>query len=132
MELKKFGISMPVDKVLAIDNAMKRANAVSRSDFMCKAVDAYLSILNAQDVNDYISPIIERTVRASMQITEQKISRTLFKYAVEQDIMMHIVSAAYNIDSRSIKELRGVCVEEVKRTNGRVILDDVVKKMNKL
>ena len=55
------------------------------------------------------------------------ISRMLFKLAVETDMMMHITAATNEIDDRTLKDLREMCVEEVKSTIGRINFDSAVR-----
>ncbi len=53
-----------------------------------------------------------------------RISRILFKLAVEQAITMNVVAAACNIGREQLEKLRGTCVAQVKRTNGVYSFED--------
>ena len=64
--------------------------------------------------------------RATLRDSENHISRLLFKLAVEVDILMHVLASAVEIDPAILDKLRGVCVREIKKSNGMVRLEDVV------
>ena len=53
-----------------------------------------------------------------MNESDNRISRILFKMAVEQAITMNVVAATCNISRDQLDKLRGTCVAQVKRTNG--------------
>ena len=58
---------------------------------------------------------------------ENRISSLLFKNAVELAMMMHITAANFRIDQDTLSRLRGKCVNDVKRLNGRIDFEDAVK-----
>ena len=69
-------------------------------------------------------------IRATVQNSESHICRLLFKLAVEMDMMMNVLAAAMEIPEEQLRELRGRCVEEVKKTPGMISLDDAVEYQN--
>lgn len=56
--------------------------------------------------------------------SDNRISRILFKLAVEQAITMNVVAATCNIPREQLDKLRGTCVAQVKRTNGSYSFED--------
>ena len=69
-------------------------------------------------------------IRATVQNSESHIRRLLFKLAVEMDMMMNVLAAAMEIPEEQLRELRGRCVQEVKKTPGMISLDDAVEYQN--
>ena len=65
-----------------------------------------------------------------MQGSENHICRLLFKLAVEMDMMMNVLAAAMEIPEEQLRELRGRCIQEVKKTHGMISLDDAVEYQN--
>ena len=51
----------------------------------------------------------------------------MFKYAVELAMMMHVTAASFRVDEDTLSRLRGKCVNDVKKLNGRITFDDAVK-----
>ena len=56
--------------------------------------------------------------------------RLLFKLAVELDMTMNILAAGMEIPEEQLRQLRGRCVQEVKKTHGMVSLDEAVRYQN--
>ena len=127
MSYKPIGVSMNTKLLNAIDSAMPKVDAISRSQFICKAVEYYLAALNVKDILNILSPAVESSIRASVRLSEMNISSILFKLAVETDMMMHITAATNEIDKGTLKDLREMCVEEVKSTIGRINFDSAVR-----
>lgn len=42
-------------------------------------------------------------------------------------ILQHIIAAANDIDERTLREVRGMCVDDVKAVNGSLNFDDIVR-----
>ena len=127
MSYKPIGVSMNTKLLNAIDSAMPKVDAVSRSQFICKAVEYYLAALNVKDISNILSPAVESSIRASVRLSEMNISRMLFKLAVEMDMMMHITAATNEIDETTLKELRENCEYDVKTTIGTINFDKAVR-----
>ncbi len=127
MSYKPIGVSMNTKLLNAIDSAMPKVDAVSRSQFICKAVEYYLAALNVKDISNILSPAVESSIRASVRLSEMNISRMLFKLAVEMDMMMHVTAATNEIDETTLKELRENCEYDVKTTIGTINFDKAVR-----
>ena len=56
--------------------------------------------------------------------SDTRISRLLFKIAVELAVTMNVVAYDTDIDTVSLERLRGACVNEVKRLNGDFSFND--------
>ena len=127
MSYKPIGVSMNTKPLNAIDAAMPKVDAISRSQFICKAVEYYLAALNVKDISNILSPAVESSIRASVRLSEMNISRMLFKLAVEMDMMMHVTAATNEIDETTLKELRENCEYDVKTTIGTINFDKAVR-----
>lgn len=127
MSYKPIGVSMNTKLLNAIDSAMPKVDAVSRSQFICKAVEYYLAALNVKDISNILSPAVESSIRSSVRLSEMNISRMLFKLAVEMDMMMHVTAATNEIDETTLKELRENCEYDVKTTIGTINFDKAVR-----
>ena len=49
-----------------------------------------------------------------------------FKLAVEQNVNNHILASDTDIDARNYQKMRGLSMEEVKKTNGRIDFEDAL------
>ena len=59
--------------------------------------------------------------------TEERIARLMFKQSVEMDMMMNVLAYGMEISDDTLRDLRGHCVQNVKKTNGSVTLEKAVE-----
>ena len=106
------------------DKLYENDNCGSRSEFIEKAIQFYAGYLYAQKSQDYMPKVITSTLKGMVAENSNQISRVLFKMAVEQAITMNVVAATCGISREQIDKLRGVCVSQVKRSNGTYSFED--------
>lgn len=106
------------------DKLYEDDNCGSRSEFIEKAIQFYAGYLYAQKSQDYMPKVITSTLKGMVAENSNQISRVLFKMAVEQAITMNVVAATCGISRDQIDKLRGVCVSQVKRSNGSYSFED--------
>ena len=111
----------------AIDKAMYRANCKSRSEFLENAAQMYAGYISADSAVEYLPAALVSALRATVQGSETRISRLLFKLTVELSMMMHVLAAGLEIDNSQLDDLRWRCVQEVKKTNGGISFKDTLR-----
>lgn len=99
-------------------------NCSSQSEFIEKAVLFYVGYLATESAGDYLPKIIISTLKGIINESDNRISRILFKLAVEQAIAMNVIAATCNISPDQLEKLRGTCVNQVKKSNGSYSFDD--------
>ena len=107
--------------------AIPLANCQSQNEFVEKALQFYCDYLTAGDCTTVLPPIYLSALKATIQSTEDRISRLMFKQAVEMDMMMNVLAYGMEISDDTLRDLRGHCVQNVKKTNGTVTLDKAVE-----
>lgn len=112
------------------DDNLELANHKSRNDFIEEAVKFYVSYLNTKYNNFFISESIESVLQNSIQITEDRLSKLLFKQAVEMSMIMNITAANFELNEETLKKLRIKCVHDVKASMGSINFEDIVKYQN--
>ena len=127
-EKVKFQMRIDPDTDRKIKAAMPRSNCRSQNEFMESAVRFYCDYLAAEDVADFLPPIFVHAMRGTIQCSENRIARLLFKLTVEISMMMHVLAAGLEIDASQLDALRWRCVQEVKKTNGAITFKDVLTK----
>ena len=93
-------------------------NCISKSEFIEKAIQFYAGYLYSQQSQDYLPKIVTSTIKGITAENTNQICRILFKLAVELSITMNVVAATCNISRDQLDKLRGMCVSQVKKTNG--------------
>ena len=112
----------------AVDRAVEANHCKSRSEFLENAAQFYAGYCSGQDAIAYLPPALVSAIRATVQASEDRISRLLFKLAVEMDMMMNVLASGMEIPREQLERLRPQCVRDVKKTGGRVTLDNAVER----
>ena len=109
-----------------VENHFRHDNCRSQSEFIEKAIRFYLGYLDEEKSVDYISPLITETVKAEIKGTEQRLSRLMFKVAVELAKLAHMTASVYEGGEESVRDLHPYCINEVRRINGIINCEDAV------
>ena len=105
----------------------KHDNCKSQSEFIEKAISFYIGYLDEERSVNYISPLITETVKATIAGTEQRLSRLLFKVAVELGKISNMLAAVNDIDDETLRQLQSMCVNEVRKINGIISYENAVE-----
>jgi hypothetical protein len=122
-----FTISVSKNLIDEISGMYEDDNCASRSEFIEKAIKFYVGYLKHEKNVNYLSPIITNSVDSTITGTEQRLSRLLFKIAVEIGKIANITAAANGIDNDTLKELHVMVVNEVKKINGILTFEKAVE-----
>ena len=127
-ELKrKFALWIKNSTLDLVEEHYKKDNCISKSEFIEKAVVFYTGYLSANENGKYIPNVVTSTLKSIIDESDTRMSRMVFKLAVELAMTMNIIAATHDIDESSLTKLRGECVKEVKKHNGTLTFDDAVE-----
>ncbi len=104
----------------------------NQSEFIEKAILYYVGYLESERNTDYLSPTIMSSVRAASNANTTRITRILFKLAVETAVMNNLIAATVQFDPEQYNTLRRESEREVRRTNGDFGMTDALKWQMKL
>ena len=124
---KKFALWIYPSAMEKVERLYQLDNCRSRSEFIEKAINFYCGYLTAENYKEYFPEAIVSTVQGALDSFENRMASLMFKYAVELAMMMHVTAASFRVDDDTLSRLRGKCVNDVKRLNGRITFDDAVK-----
>lgn len=124
---KRIGLYISLDLLKTCDNAISRTNATSRSDFISNAIEFYIAWLDSKNTTKILTPALESVIGSKILDTEDRIARVLFKQGVELAMLMHVVSATNDITESQLKDLRKICVEEVRKNSGKYKFEDAFR-----
>ena len=109
------------------DRLYKQLGLPSRNDFIRDAVDFYIARQSRESVERVLTPALESVIGGKIRDTEERLARILFKLAVDQNFLAHIVSEGYRFDEEYLEQVRIDSVNEVKRTNGTLTAKDILE-----
>lgn len=126
----KFALWAYPETLKNVEVHYKNDNCRSQSEFIEKAIKFYIGYLSEEDNVNYLSPMITETVKAQIKGTEQRLSRLLFKVAVELGKLSHMTAAVNEVDDDTLNSLHAMCVNEVRKINGIIDYEDAAEYQN--
>ncbi len=128
----KFPLYLKPSTMSTVNMLYQRDNCRSKTEFIEKAVMFYCGyLLNKEQLStEYIAPQLAEITEGIIKGSEKKLSRAIFKMAVELGALTHILAALNNIDDETLFDLRSMCTEEVKRINGIIHFENAIRYQN--
>lgn len=130
MEKTKFTIYVEPETMARIEKLYAEDGCTTRTAFIEKAINFYCGYLTSENYKDYFPSVILTSVKGTLDSFENRMAALLFKLAVEMSMMLHVTAATSEIDEENLLQLRGMCVNEVKKLNGRITFDDAYRFQN--
>ena len=124
---QRIGVYIEDGLLSRCDAAIPKTNATSRSEFIRDALEHYLAVLSAKENSKVLTPALESVIGGKIAGTEDRISRMIFKVAVEIAMMNHLYASGNNCREGYLEELRDYCIQEVAVMNGRLNLRDIAE-----
>ena len=113
-----------------VESHYQRDNCTTKNEFIEKAIRFYSGYLDTESADAYLPRVLADVLEGKLGALGKRMGHLLFKLAVEMDMMMNVLAAAMEIPEEQLRELRGRCVQEVKKTHGMISLDDAVEYQN--
>ena len=110
-----------------VDEYFEKDNCFSKSEFIENAIRFYVSYLSSDTNIPYLSTVVMSTMDSLLKENTNRLSKLLFKLAVELAITMNVVASNQGVDKEVLNTLRGECIKEVKKTNGIFTFDEADK-----
>lgn len=100
-----------------ITEALERLDYKSPSEFIEQAVIHYIGYLETRGSGDYISELINKSVKAIVNESTNKVSKNLFRVAYELAMLDCFIATANNYTPEQLDAMRRKALREVKNTN---------------
>ena len=124
---EKFALYLPPEKKAVLERRYREDGSRSLTAFIERAVDFYLDYLSANDAGLFLPTALKSYVDGRLGQMEDRMSSLLYRQAVEQDMVAGILADAYQFSEEDLQRRRAESVKNVKRTNGRISLDQRVR-----
>ena len=123
-------ISLYLDKetVIKMDEAIKKYDYRSRNDFVSFAVDNLIADKLLDENDTVISEKLSRSIAEMSEKQTLQVAKSMFRYAVEMELIMRMFSEITDFTPSKIEEMRKEAIQNVRRTRGKVRLDDLFKR----
>ena len=127
---KKIGISLD-EETLQLCDKYATENSKSRSEFIAQAIHQYISNIELGKQKNIIAEELADEIIKGSEAGVAKISKGLFRYAVEVEMIIMIMSELIHIPPEVMNEYRREAVRNVRRTRGKINLDDLIARNNR-
>ena len=127
----KFALRIAPETQQLVKDLCPRDNCQTQNEFIERAIRFYAGYVSGKEAAAYLPPALVSAMRGTIQDSEDRICRLLFKLAVEMDMMMNVLAAGLEIPEEQIERLRPQCVRNVKRTSGSVTLQDAAREQSR-
>ena len=106
---------------------MDITNCKVRNEFIEKAIEFYSGYVPAEVHSEILSDVITESMEGIAKSLENRFGRLLFKTAVEMAKLEQMLASINEMDDETIERLHKCCVDEVKKINGIIKMEDAVK-----
>ena len=129
MEMKnnKITIRLSDETLKKCNEGMDITNCKVRNEFIEKAIEFYSGYVSAEIHNEFLSDVITESMEGIIKALENRFGRLLFKIAVEMAKLEQMLASINEMDDETIERLHKRCVDEVKKINGIIKMEDAVK-----
>ena len=127
----KFALRIAPETQQLVKDLCPRDNCQTQNEFIERAIRFYAGYVSGKEAAAYLPPALVSAMRGTIQDSEGRICRLLFKLAVEMDMMMNVLAAGLEIPEEQIERLRPQCVRNVKQTGGSVTLRDAAREQSR-
>lgn len=124
---ERFSLRIAPETTNMIEKNYRADGCITKSEFIEKAILFYCGYLTANDYREYFPNVIVSTTKGMLDSFENRMANILFKNTVELSMVLHTLAATHNINEETLHELRRMCIDDVKKTNGTLSLSDAVK-----
>ena len=123
----KFALRIMPETQQLVKDIYPLDNCQNQSEFIEKAIHFYAGYIASKNATEFLAPILVSALQSTMKGMEDHISRILFKLAVELNMMMNVLASELDTSPDTLEQMRGRCIQEVKKTIGYITFVDAVK-----
>ena len=122
-------ISLYLDKKLIkkADSAKRKLGYSSRNEFFTVLIENFIANEMIKDNSPILSEKLSKAVADLSEDNAKAISKGLFRYAVELEMITRIIAQITDISAKELEKMRTEAVNNVRRTRGKVHLDEILK-----
>ena len=110
-----------------VDSYIKKNGLHSRNKFFEKAAVSLIADEAIKSGGDVMSEKLAKAIEAVSENNAKAISKGLFRYAVQLEMMMRYIAQTHEFTDDELDEMRREAINNVRRTRGKIKLDDIAK-----
>jgi len=122
---QRVSVYLDKDLVRRADNLQEMLGCKSRNALYSLALENLIADKTIEERGDVLIEKLAVAIEKAVDFEAVKISKGLFRYAVELDVILQMLSLCWNIEPQGIKKMRREAINNVRRTRGKVRLDEL-------
>lgn len=107
------------------DRFAKEQGFSSRNELFTRAIESLIADTALQD-NDILGDKLAGAVLRLSEDNAKAISKGLFRYAVQLEMVMRVLAELSEYTPEQIEEMRREAINNVRRTRGKVSFEDIL------
>ena len=123
---QRISLYLDRDTVKRADRMMKELGFKSRNELYTAAVERFLADELLQGNASALSEKLARAVAELSEDNAKAISKGLFRYAVQLEMVMRMIATLSDIREEEVEDMRREAINNVRRTRGKVNLTDII------
>ena len=124
---EKFAFYLTPEKKALLERRYQEDGSRILTAFIENAVDFYLDYLSANDAGLFLPTAIKSYLDGQLGQLENRLGILAFRQVVEQDMVAGILADAFQFSEDDLRRRRAESVQNVKKTNGRISLEQRVR-----
>ena len=126
-EKEKVPFYLTPEKKAVLERRYQEDGSRSMTAFVERAVDFYMDYLSANNAGLFLPTSIKSFLDGRLGQLENRLGALAFRQAVEQDMVAGILADAYQFSDEDLRRRRSESVQNVRKTNGRISLEQRVR-----
>lgn len=131
-EREKLSVRLEPELRERLDRCYTMDGSRSRREYIENAIRFYPDYQEMQGTQSLLPKEIATALDGRLGMLEDRMSSLLFKQSVELDMVAGILARAIEMDEEALRRLRAESVKNVKQTNGRISLEQRMRREDDL
>ena len=125
---EKFALYLTPEMKMRLERRYTEDGSRSLTGFIENAINFYLDYLSANSAGLFLPFSVQSYLDGRLDQFEDRMASLLYKQSVELDMVMSILADCVNLDEAYLRKKRAESVASVKKFNGRLRLEQIVKR----
>ena len=126
---EKFALYLTPDMKARLERRYTEDGSRSLTGFIENAINFYLDYLSANNAGMFLPASVQSYLDGRLNQFEDRMASLLYKQSVELDMVINILADCVNLDEAYLRKKRAESVASVKKFNGRLRLEQIVKRV---
>ena len=127
----RMGISISKNLLRECDKYLSESEFENRSELIESALKLFLATRNISEKSEILVPELAECIAKANDDGITKISKGLFRYAVEVEMLTMLMADAFQVTEKELEQIRKDAVNNVRRTRGKINLDELILRTRK-